>query len=283
MEMTHFEPVPRDDRDSPNSSVTSSKLGTTLPDDQMEALEDLDDGTLKEIVAEEIQTLPDTHFGNSTKLLKLPFGLPTLIFPSIRRSFCAVISIFVNFLLRMFFFTLINCLDRTSYLSLGYMIGIVNRVHVFFFIVTLLIDPGYVKRAPTPSLVRKYTGITACGKCMTIDKDYRKWKNIIHCEKCDRCILGFDHHCGVLGTCIGKNNLIAFNIMVVTFALQMGMCYLGLYMSFTATNEMCEANKYQPKDFGVDVLLRMVHGASLNTIPEMLRGGHHSSTSSSGN
>jgi hypothetical protein len=219
MEMTYFEPVPKEDRDSPDSSVTSSKLSTTFPQDQMETLEDVDDGTLKEIVADEIQSLPDTHFGNSIKLIALPFGLPTLIFPSIRQSFCAVISIFLNFLLRIFYFTLTNCLDRTSYSSIGFIIGIVNRVHVIFFVITLLIDPGFVKRAPTPSLARKYTGITACGKCMTIDKDYRKWKNIIHCQKCDRCILGFDHHCGVLGTCIGKNNLIPFNIMVVTFAL----------------------------------------------------------------
>lgn len=52
--MRHFEPVPKDDDDSPNTSVTSSKMNTTLPDDQMETLEDADDGTLKEIVADEI-------------------------------------------------------------------------------------------------------------------------------------------------------------------------------------------------------------------------------------
>ena len=35
-------------------------------------------------------------------------------------------------------------------------------------------------------------------------------KNIHHCRECNVCIEGFDHHCGVLGVCIGSHNITHF-------------------------------------------------------------------------
>lgn len=40
-----------------------------------------------------------------------------------------------------------------------------------------------------------------------------------HCHDCNNCVLGFDHHCVWLGTCIGKLNYTTFfHFVAVTFA-----------------------------------------------------------------
>lgn len=36
-----------------------------------------------------------------------------------------------------------------------------------------------------------------------------------HCEKCERCVKGFDHHCWILAGCIGENNRFAFIIFLL--------------------------------------------------------------------
>ena len=38
----------------------------------------------------------------------------------------------------------------------------------------------------------------------------------IHCNTCDCCIHGFDHHCFWLGTCIGDRNFVSFQTFVLT-------------------------------------------------------------------
>ncbi len=43
---------------------------------------------------------------------------------------------------------------------------------------------------------------------------------IHHCATCDNCIIGFDHHCVFLGTCIGANNHRSFYSFLI-------FCLLG--------------------------------------------------------
>jgi|LauGreDrversion4_2_1035121.scaffolds.fasta_scaffold869508_2 hypothetical protein len=40
-----------------------------------------------------------------------------------------------------------------------------------------------------------------CNSCNT----YRPIRGV-HCYSCNNCIIGFDHHCIWLGTCIGSRN-----------------------------------------------------------------------------
>ena len=55
-----------------------------------------------------------------------------------------------------------------------------------------------------------------CKKCKIImDLD----KGTGHCEDCDICITGYDHHCPWTSKCIGKNNKILFKIFTCSLFL----------------------------------------------------------------
>ena len=43
-------------------------------------------------------------------------------------------------------------------------------------------------------------------------------KNISHCNRCNNCIYGMDHHCVFLGKCIGINNHRCFYIFMFAAA-----------------------------------------------------------------
>lgn len=48
-----------------------------------------------------------------------------------------------------------------------------------------------------------------------------------HCRYCNRCILQLDHHCFVLGTCIGEHNQVFFDLLLVFGGLGL-LCFFSL-------------------------------------------------------
>ena len=46
--------------------------------------------------------------------------------------------------------------------------------------------------------------------CRECDFSYPYHKKLKHCYSCNVCIIGIDHHCGVFGKCIARNNIICF-------------------------------------------------------------------------
>ena len=56
--------------------------------------------------------------------------------------------------------------------------------------------------------------IIYCSECKLL---YPKTsKKVVHCNICKICIQGLDHHCGFIGKCVGKINMIIFLILYLS-------------------------------------------------------------------
>ena len=108
------------------------------------------------------------------------------------------------------------------------------------------IDPGIVPPASAtgnfrpPSekimLVHKPSGLPVeqevCRTCR-IERPVRSG----HCYTCDTCVREFDHHCGVLGSCVGERTFRFFTLyMYVTFFLAL---YVGGFSIFMMSYYYC--------------------------------------------
>ena len=62
-------------------------------------------------------------------------------------------------------------------------------------------------------------------------KDCKMWictlEGTQHCKICNVCIEGYDHHCNLMGTCVGKNNLKVFYLYVLGCFLMVGYFVIG--------------------------------------------------------
>lgn len=57
---------------------------------------------------------------------------------------------------------------------------------------------------------------------------------IVHCYDCDRCCKDYDHHCPVLGNCIGKKNIWTFYGVIAFFIIATMIAYFSMYLMLTA-------------------------------------------------
>ena len=72
-------------------------------------------------------------------------------------------------------------------------------------------DPGYIPKisnenVDTNPLLRWRPG-TDDSACWCEDCGHYCPRDSVHCKKCGMCVLDYDHHCGVMGACIGHRNM----------------------------------------------------------------------------
>ena len=121
------------------------------------------------------------------------------------------------------------------YIYWNYLSNILKLIGIFLlffqtliYLITSLINPG----TPTPEYYlenydlnkTKIKTFRICSKCKLV-MDLSKGTE--HCNECDICIMGINHHCTLISKCIGKNNLYFFYLFVeftITLFLYFGFC-----------------------------------------------------------
>ena len=73
--------------------------------------------------------------------------------------------------------------------------------------------------------------------CKFCKYNYPFSPNIKHCERCGVCFIKQDHHCGVFGKCIAKNNIACFYLfLLLIFWLIFGTAGSFIYILLTLFN-----------------------------------------------
>ena len=115
-----------------------------------------------------------------------------------------IISLLVSFLYGKFLALVLNFpMKILFYFLLAVIVGIYS--------VNVLINPGLAMNQVRNELDEQY-----CTICQTYIK---KNSNTFHCNFCNVCIEGFDHHCVWIGKCVGNKNKIWFYAMIGSVAV----------------------------------------------------------------
>jgi hypothetical protein len=82
-----------------------------------------------------------------------------------------------------------------------------NLLYLISGLFTYLLNPGTIYRYGK-NKKKKY-----CKEC---NYEYPFHKKLSHCYSCGICVIGIDHHCGVFGKCIARNNIFWFYSFIVS-------------------------------------------------------------------
>lgn len=101
-----------------------------------------------------------------------------------------------------------------SYLPLSQVIFVL-LISCILFVYTLavLINPGVVMNK-----IHSFENSKECYHCNTFTNDT---VGVRHCDICNVCVEGYDHHCLWIGKCVGKGNKFLFYLMIILISV----CY----------------------------------------------------------
>jgi palmitoyltransferase ZDHHC9/14/18 len=71
---------------------------------------------------------------------------------------------------------------------------------------------------------------------------YRPPSRCSHCYNCKACIIGFDHHCVWLGTCIGARNYLDFIFFLISITFLIVFSEYCLFKEIFEVNQIEDAN-----------------------------------------
>ena len=128
-------------------------------------------------------------------------------------------------------FAIISVFEIDKYLIIKKLFKCFYFAFMFSILMIFLINPGIPGR--------KYYYINSgdedaknfnfCKICNLITSKELK---IIHCDKCNICILNYDHHCNWIGKCIGKGNIIFFISLVISLFFFLFFAFFIIFIIF---------------------------------------------------
>ena len=181
------------------------------------------------------------NWGNVTKICKI--GKIQFIFGPSYQWITPVIFLMIGVFATVYleYYALNVVFYKRPWLLVGYWSGL--GFFVLALVMTAFREPGYRHRVIPFAKFRKVRDDLYCTKCFTYESH-----DVVHCHECDICIEGYDHHCPVLGNCIGKNNLLWFRLNFVGIMGGLIILYLLLFVSlFESENFNSKENKEKTK------------------------------------
>ena len=79
----------------------------------------------------------------------------------------------------------------------------------------ITLSDSSIKLKYTPLMIMKLMPCNGCKYCKISELPLRSF----HCNKCQRCIRAYDHHCNLIGSCIGENNHFVFFLFLFSQSL----------------------------------------------------------------
>ena len=77
----------------------------------------------------------------------------------------------------------------------------------------------------TPLMIMRLMPSNGCKYCKISELPLR----CVHCKRCQRCIRTYDHHCYLIGSCLGENNHLIFVLFVFCQNITFILAFLGLF------------------------------------------------------
>jgi len=116
---------------------------------------------------------------------------------------------------------------------------------ILFYCLTL-IDPGYVPlKKDFLGLMERLVDEELHLDYICINCENLRPENTMHCNYCNKCVQGFDHHCTFVNNCLGYKNHKYFLLFLFFFSLYI---IAMIWHAVLAIYEIFSSNELYPED-----------------------------------
>ena len=122
---------------------------------------------------------------------------------------------------------------KYNYDTVKYLTTTVFVIYIISYTFLFLINPGipgreyYKKNIKLTKEEKK--NYRKCSKCNII---IPKSLKVVHCQKCEICIIHQDHHCPWSSKCIGEYNIYIFNLFCIMLCVYLIFLFISLITCF---------------------------------------------------